>query len=68
MLHHHLKTLPDDGSVLSVGEPGDTPLLADREYLAGKPSVYVCVSFSCKLPVTTLEELKAQLDASSQPT
>ena len=68
VLHQHLKTLPDDGSVLSVGEPGDTPLLADREYLASKPSVYVCESFSCKLPVTTLEELKTQLDASSQPT
>ena len=68
VLHQHVKTLPDDGSVLSVGEPGDTPLLADREYLAGKPTVYVCVSFSCKLPVTTLEALQVQLDASSQPT
>ena len=68
VLHHHLKTLPDDGSVLSAGEPGDTPILAAREYLAGNPTVYVCESFSCRLPVTTLEELGAQLAASSQPT
>ena len=67
VLHQHLRTLPDDGSVLSVGEPGDTPLLASRQYLAQQPTAYICEKFSCKLPVTTLEELLAQLDSGSEP-
>ena len=67
VLHQHLRTLPDDGSVLSVGEPGDTPLLASRQYLAQQPTAYICEKFSCKLPVTTLQELLAQLDSGSEP-
>jgi uncharacterized protein len=64
-LHHHIQALPDDGSVISAGEPGDTPLLQAREYVEGKPTVYVCKSFSCKLPVTDLEALKKQLEPNS---
>jgi uncharacterized protein YyaL (SSP411 family) len=61
-LHEYLKHLPDDGSVISAGEPGETPLLEARECVEGKPTVYVCKSFSCKLPVTELAELKKQLE------
>lgn len=64
-LHQHVLSLPDDGSVISAGEANDTPLLANREQLAGKPTVYVCKAFSCLLPVNTLTDLKAQLESRS---
>jgi len=68
LLHQHLRGLPDDGSALSAGEPNDTPLLREREYVAGEPTVYICEKFSCKLPVTTVAALEAQLDSGSEPT
>jgi uncharacterized protein YyaL (SSP411 family) len=40
-----------------------TPLLADRSLVDGKPTAYVCEHFACRHPVTTPEELRAQLDA-----
>jgi len=51
------------GSVIMVGAP-DTPgldLLADRPLQGGRPTAYVCRGFVCRLPVTTAEELAAQL-------
>jgi len=41
-----------------AGQPG---LLNERGTLEGKPTVYVCQSFTCKLPVNTVEGLKKQL-------
>jgi hypothetical protein len=46
---------PDEGIV--------SPLLEGREAVAGKPTAFVCESYACKLPVTTPEELAAQLAA-----
>jgi uncharacterized protein len=40
-----------------------TPLLADRELVDGKATAYVCEHFACRQPVTTPEDLRAQLDA-----
>jgi uncharacterized protein len=40
-----------------------TPLLADRDLVDGKPTAYVCEHFACRQPVTTPEDLRAQLDA-----
>lgn len=51
------------GSVIMVGAP-DTPglpLLTDRPLREGKPTAYVCRGFVCRLPVTTPEDLAAQL-------
>jgi uncharacterized protein YyaL (SSP411 family) len=38
-------------------------LLEGRSQLDGKPTAYVCENFACKLPVSTPEDLEAQLTA-----
>ena len=41
---------------------GEAPaLLMDRALNDGKPTVYVCESFVCKMPVTTISDLQALL-------
>jgi uncharacterized protein YyaL (SSP411 family) len=54
-------------SVAVQAEPGRgvslTPLLADRMLVDGLPTAYVCERFACRLPVTTPEALRAQIDA-----
>jgi hypothetical protein len=37
------------------------PLLVDRPVQDGKPTVYVCEGFVCKLPVTSVPELQKLL-------
>ncbi len=51
------------GSVIVAGLPAGAgvPLLADRTMIGGRPTAYVCRHFVCKLPVTTVDELLAQL-------
>ena len=38
-------------------------LLADRALVDGKPTAYVCEHFACRRPVTSPEDLRAELDA-----
>ena len=64
-LHQQVLSLPDDGSVISAGEPNDTPLLSKRELLDSMPTVYVCRAFSCLMPVNSIVDLKAQLESGS---
>ncbi len=49
--------------VLAGGPEGSEqpPLLAGRTAVDGKAAAYVCENFACQLPVTTAEELSAQL-------
>jgi uncharacterized protein YyaL (SSP411 family) len=56
-------------SVLAVAAPGDLdaatgliPLLRDRPLREGGATAYVCEQFVCQQPVTTPEDLAAQLD------
>jgi uncharacterized protein YyaL (SSP411 family) len=52
------------GAVIAVGEPDAppfVPLLADRPLVAGSPAAYVCRHMVCQAPVTTVEDLAAQL-------
>jgi uncharacterized protein len=53
-------------SVAVAAPPGTgadlTPLLAERALVNGKPTAYVCEHFACRQPVTSPEELRAQLD------
>jgi uncharacterized protein YyaL (SSP411 family) len=49
--------------VLAGGPEGseEPPLLAGRTAVDGRPAAYVCENFSCKLPVTSAEELRGRL-------
>jgi len=51
------------GAVVVSGEPDadGVPLLAGRPRVSGQPAAYVCRGMVCDLPVTTVEELRAQL-------
>ncbi len=40
---------------------GRLPLLTDRGLLEGRPTAYVCRNYTCKKPVTSPEDLVAQL-------
>jgi len=53
------------GSIIIAGPP-DQPglaLLADRPLISNQPTAYVCRNFVCKLPVTSVDDLAAQLQA-----
>jgi uncharacterized protein YyaL (SSP411 family) len=53
------------GSIIIAGTP-DQPglaLLADRPLISSQPTGYVCRNFVCKLPVTSVDDLAAQLRA-----
>ena len=43
--------------------PSVTPLLDDRTLVGGLPTAYVCERFACRLPVTTPEDLRTEIDA-----
>ncbi|MFI6821725.1 thioredoxin domain-containing protein [Micromonospora sp. NPDC050187] len=51
------------GAVLVAGRPDQpgVPLLADRPMVDGRPTAYVCRGFVCRRPVTTVDDLVAQL-------
>ncbi len=49
--------------VLAGGPEGSSepPLLASRTTVDGKPAVYICQNFTCRLPITDPTELRRQL-------
>jgi uncharacterized protein YyaL (SSP411 family) len=50
------------GAVVLAGEPGaDAPMLTGRGLVASVPAAYVCHGFVCDRPVTSPEDLHAQL-------
>ena len=52
------------GSAIVAGWPDQPglPLLADRDRIDGRETAYVCRHFVCRLPVTAVADLVAQLD------
>ncbi|TNH29910.1 thioredoxin domain-containing protein [Micromonospora orduensis] len=51
------------GAVVVAGLPDQpgVPLLADRPLVDGRPAAYVCRGFVCQRPVTSVDELVAEL-------
>ncbi|MET8370248.1 thioredoxin domain-containing protein [Micromonospora profundi] len=51
------------GAVVVAGAPDQpgVPLLADRPFVDGRSAAYVCRGFVCQRPMTSVEELVAQL-------
>jgi uncharacterized protein YyaL (SSP411 family) len=50
------------GAVVLAGEPGaEHPMLAGRDLISGVPAAYVCRGFLCDRPVTSADDLQAQL-------
>jgi uncharacterized protein YyaL (SSP411 family) len=59
--------LAPPGAVIVWGEPDQpgVPLLRGRPMRDGQPTAYVCRGFVCQQPVTTAEDLAAQLTAAT---
>ncbi|MER6832328.1 thioredoxin domain-containing protein [Streptosporangium sp. NPDC000563] len=66
-LHRTALLSPLPGLVLALGDPGsgsgsgEVPLLGGRGLVGGEPAAYVCRGFTCRMPVTTPEALRAEL-------
>jgi uncharacterized protein len=42
----------DPNAVVAFGPSDDVPLLQGKDYVGGRPAVYVCENFACQAPVT----------------
>jgi len=63
-LRHEVAARLIPASVVLTGDArDDIPLLAQRERGDGKPTAYVCEHYACRLPVTTSDELRAEIEA-----
>ena len=62
-LEHAARRHAPLGSVVVAAEPGASsiPLMADRDLVEGRPAAYVCRNLVCQRPVTSVEDLLAQL-------
>jgi uncharacterized protein YyaL (SSP411 family) len=51
----------DPNAVVAFGPAEGVPLLEGKDYVEGKPAVYVCERFACQRPATDPAELQAAL-------
>jgi uncharacterized protein YyaL (SSP411 family) len=42
----------DPNGVVAFGPSEEVPLLAGKDFVDGRPAVYVCERFACQVPVT----------------
>ncbi|MDX6490455.1 MAG: uncharacterized protein QOD43_700, partial [Gaiellaceae bacterium] len=52
----------DPNAVIAFGPAEEVPLLHGKDYVDGKPAVYVCERFVCQAPLTDPDELHSRLD------
>ena len=45
----------DPNAVVTFGPADEVPLLAGKDFVDGRPALYVCERFACQAPVTELE-------------
>jgi len=45
----------DPNAVVAFGPADDVPLLAGKDFVDGRPALYVCERFACQAPVTEVE-------------
>jgi uncharacterized protein YyaL (SSP411 family) len=55
--------LPTKVLALADGDPAMAQLTEGKASIKGMPTVYVCENFACKAPVTDVEALRRELDA-----
>ena len=48
----------DPNAVVAFGPAEGVPLLEGKDYVDGRPAVYVCERFACQRPVTDASELQ----------
>jgi uncharacterized protein len=70
VLHQAALHAAPPGAVLALGDGGpetdqSVPLLTGRGPVGGAPAAYVCRGFTCRAPVTTAAELRAELTGRS---
>jgi uncharacterized protein len=45
----------DPNAVVAFGPTDDVPLLAGKDFVDGRPALYVCERFACQAPITEVE-------------
>ncbi|MFL6030753.1 MAG: thioredoxin domain-containing protein, partial [Gaiellaceae bacterium] len=40
----------EPNSVIAFGPDDDVPLLQGKDYVSGRPAVYICENFACRAP------------------
>jgi uncharacterized protein YyaL (SSP411 family) len=60
-LHNLIWQSPRAGLVMSVGQSDSTELLANRQKIESKETVFICKDFVCEMPLIDLESIKKSL-------
>jgi uncharacterized protein len=45
----------EPNTVVAFGPSGNVPLLEGKDFVDGRPAVYICENFACQAPLTQLE-------------
>jgi uncharacterized protein YyaL (SSP411 family) len=50
----------EPNAVVAFGPSEEVPLLVGKDYVDGRPAVYVCENFACRAPITDPAALGAE--------
>jgi uncharacterized protein YyaL (SSP411 family) len=51
----------EPNAVVAFGPTDEVPLLQGKDFVDGRPAVYICESFACRAPVTEAQDLERAL-------